>query len=692
MLNLTGSFRDMILNYKVPVAVSGVIMAGLPYCGKSTIINEAIKKQVQLKLSDSSVHVAKHMKPTQQDKGLTMYELCVLGEKRLDQYTWSFTSGRSGITYATIACIIREMKHNFLSVDEVEFANYADSCTVFDSEEYAPLNKHMEWIFNKAKRQFKEVKKESEKIELLSCGLSLVNVFDVGVNKAIYDFLPYLAHSCKHLTRLIAFSMKTDAPDMFNPPKMNVEKYEERSDASLVMQWRSRMSYLLHFASLGLYSNTSPHGAEPQYRRDTSGKTIFFGTHEKDDGEVESEQTFSKDFQIVQEKILVQTNSKNMHWITKEKHWLEIKDTSQLEQETEYIQKLIANSSECQKQMPLKWLFLRSMVASVRPKEDKIVIIKKSLLCHYALALNMDENAIKEFIEFFSSYGSIVPVKCSGKSNCEYIIVDVFKFSEFLSLIYYPIKGDNTHRKYGMIAYTYLKKEVIPNYPGDIKEFMDIVIQFGMAAEVYDPLDIVDKKVKPGLHYYVPSARVEHPRKKDCDPDSAYIVIESANFPANVQASLAHAISNNVPVMHMVFTECSNVTTFQFKINQTQILLELVYRGKQTELRILEFKALTDDIKKHLGSTLKDVLSTCCDTLSNENQDFRRLLFNIGFKCTAKKPSTDEPEIHYYYSDENKDSNTCDCTGGKQCSDTPSAQIEVWKSAIVQVNTSNTSL
>ena len=675
-----GKFKYKILNDTVPVAVSGVMMVGLPCSGKSKIINEAMKKKVKLKIDNSDEHVTNHMLRTQEDKGLTMYELCVLGDKQLNQYAWSFTSGRSGITYAIMSCIIREMKNNLLGVDKVGFEKSGDRLQ-FDEKD---LNAHLQWIFAKAGTQFEKIEVEREKIELLSCGLSLVNVFDVGVNKAVYDFLPYLAHSCRHLTRLVAFSVERDAHTLFNPPILDVEKYQDRHDASLVMRWRESMNYLLHFASLGHYSVTTENRGMPYTSTsNTSGKTVFLGTYKEGVHLAQTEQEFSDDFKRAKKEILKQTKSKNMCWITEEKYWLEIKDTKNLEH-AEFIRRLISKSAEFQTQMPLEWLFLRSMVATAcatDSREDKILTIEKKNLFRYAKALNMDENDFEEFITFFSSYGSIVPVECSEKKN-DYIIVNVFEFTKKLSKIYYPEERNANYtqhhsEKYGIVEHKDLQNEVLRDYPGNLDHFIEIVIQFGMVAKVENVVND-DKKEISGSYYYIPSARIQQPRaKREAKTDSAYIVIESVNFPANVQASLAHSISNIESIkMHMVFTECSNVTTFQFSIGQSasKAQLELVYRGKETELRIINFDDLTDDIKEDLESHLKDVLLACCKSLNDESQQFRPLLYNIGFQCKKKH------EIHYYYSDNNSDSDMCDCT--KQTHS--QSQIAVWKHAILR--------
>ena len=84
----------------------------------------------------------------------------------------------------------------------------------------------------------------------------------------------------------------------------------------------------------------------------------------------------------------------------------------------------------------------------------------------------MGEKDFKKFITFFSSYGSIVPVKCSEKND--YIIVNVFEFTRKLSKIYYPEKRKahyTQHEKYGIVEHTDLQNEVLHDYPGKPRSF-----------------------------------------------------------------------------------------------------------------------------------------------------------------------------------------------------------------------------
>ena len=95
---------------------------------------------------------------------------------------------------------------------------------------------------------------------------------------------------------------------MIKVPELAYEKYEERNDHRLVMRMIPRMSYLMHFASLGFQPNVPV----------TEGNAVFIGTWQKDDSvSQQSKQAFTED---TKKKIFQATKAANFRWINEKKH------------------------------------------------------------------------------------------------------------------------------------------------------------------------------------------------------------------------------------------------------------------------------------------------------------------------------------------------------------------------------------
>ena len=201
---------------------------------------------------------------------------------------------------------------------------------------------------------------------------------------------------------------------------------------------------------------------------------------------------------------------------------------------------------------------------------------------------NMENEEIEIFLTTFTDFGSILYVP-QFKSLKKHVIVDIYQFTQLLSELYYPTKSSSLdsnilHAKYGILT-TEKLSDILKGF--DQSVFMEIVTELGMTAQISESskIEVFDITIPFGVHYYIPSARTTPVRSNEKHYESAYIHINSVNFPANLQACLAHAIINNVTGAIIVACECSNVTTFRFQ--QTSAKVEVIYRGSKTELQLV---------------------------------------------------------------------------------------------------------
>ena len=605
-------FLELILNETVPVSLSAVAVLGLPDCGKSKFIEDMFTNEINLKRSSEDC-ITEYMKKTKKDTGLSVYALCVLGGLPQGEFAWSLASRRLGITYSVISSIIRKLRLKRCSIKMIKFEHKTDSEDETSATNNTQLDEHLNWIYKKSEKLLMSVKDDDKMAMLLSGGFSLVNIFDAGVNKALYDLLPYIANYCDNLVRLVFFSMNRDGDCLSKPPCLNNDKYTPKRDNEFVMHWRPRMDYLIHFASLGY---------QPELR-ETQGDTVFVGTWEKG-----KEIKPDREFNAVKDTLLKCAKKYKLCWINEKKHWCEMHSDKCSKNTSATVEKIIAKRSEYKCCLPVKWMFLRSYLSS-----DKFpqIIVHKDVITSYASNLNMNSDEVCEFLKMFVKYGSMLQFEDFHNLK-KYIIINIYMFSQKLNKLYYPDPTSDTfeqHRKFGILS-----RANIANLIGNsINEyaFIEIVTELGMASKIAEgslKMHPSDSSCVTGDYVFVPTARVgSYSLLSKAEYSSAYIEIDSAQFPANIQASIASAMINMIG-MTLIVHETANVSVFETK--DSSLILQALYYGKMTELRVTKY---TDS--ESVGENLQKILKACCIALTERRQQIRDLTFQVGIKCKA---------------------------------------------------------
>ena len=101
-------FERIILNQKVPVALCLVAVMGLPDCNKTSILEAILRENIKLKQT-ATQKFEEYMTRKKNRNSLSIYELCVLGGKPYDQYSWSFATERYGAIFSILCGLVRHV-------------------------------------------------------------------------------------------------------------------------------------------------------------------------------------------------------------------------------------------------------------------------------------------------------------------------------------------------------------------------------------------------------------------------------------------------------------------------------------------------------------------------------------------------------------------------------------------------------
>ena len=563
---------------------------------------------------------------------LSIYELCALGSSRHDKYAWSFATKRYGAIFSILCGLIRQ----YPIVSSIVFE-------LGDRKPQSVIEDHVQWLLGNIQDLLEKIKKESDKLTLIQEGVSLINVMDVGVNKALYDFLSMMLLSCRRHVRLAFFSLNRDGPKLHEKPVLPPDRYGQRKDDVLVMQPRSRLTYLLHFATVG-YTTID------QHKQETENATVMIATKTRPKG---SSAGNTPSLDQAKKEIIEQARSRGVDQFLK--NWIEIDiddDKSITKEFGQRMEDIIKNKYEqLTIQLPLRWIFLRSLVVSLDSNETKTIILPKKYIIEMADKLKMKEDEVEEFLKAFTDFGSILymPQYVDIK---DIVIVNIWEFTQYLNKLYYPQEGKPYAAnllKYGIISESSMK-EIFYKYPDTFTEnFMKVLTTIAMASKINSGRSIlIDDQQQPDeVHYYLPLARThEVYRPPEEENDYAFIEIKSVNFPANVQACISNAIMENKDAV-LIATEHNNTSQFLFQSESgPPIKIEMIYKGSKTRLRIMNS---SNDIVASPATVVEacyKVITGSCQCLQRKINVIRDLKYSFAVPC-CKSPD----RCHYLYYD-----------------------------------------
>ena len=631
-------FWDVILHQKIPVTVCLLAVMGLPSTGKTSVIEKVLQEFIQLK-EESKWKIDQYMGRKRNKQCLSIYELCVLGGLPHDQYAWSFATNRFGAIHSIICSLARQ------------YPSIAKA--TFEPTKEAPkplIDEHVQWLMEQVSIQLGNIKDEGDKLALIQDGISLINIMDIGVNRALYDFLSIILFSCRKHFRLVFFSLDRDVPNLDDKPDLPHDRYGETNDDNIVMRQRSRVTYLLHFATLG-------------YKKEDTNAVCNTVMAAMKKGSVDV--NASEEDTLKQAKQAIQEHAKQEGVDEFLKTWrlVNLDDINSLKKLGETLQNIIKDVEQFKVELPLRWIVLRSLVTSLNPRhatQSKMIIVDKQSIIKEARHLKMGLKEVNKFLITFTEFGSILYMPHFDDIK-HLVIVDIYEFAQLLHKLFYPSNPEAEYAKrllkHGIISLEDVEK-VLGVHSDVVGYFMQILSSFVMIAKINSV--IIDRKViQSGVPtvplYYLPSAKNgENYIPSGADDDCAFLEVKSVNFPANFQACITQGIMNKNKDAILVATECCNVSQFQFQSQEgPNVQIDMIYEGQKSRLTIQNpidassFDAIVDACSK--------VLSAFCHCLQRKANRIRDLKHDVAIQCCA---DGEKRTRHYLYCD--KDLDQCD--------------------------------
>ena len=552
----TGSFKFtptelklLIFKHSLRISHSLVVVGGLPFSGKSTLLHNMLQLKDKKAENVCTLH------------GLSVMEAAVISNpyKSDQSLHWLSAIAKEDAELLMFAtCFIQLYAKRSQSLTSASFDEDETSSSM--SAKQSPkfkipaVNQYLDRAFKRLKDFCSKPECKDHLDSLQFASLAFMNIWDIGVNKAVFEIMSLLARQCPSLILLNVLSLKDDAEGLNK--KLSLQdrsryqgRYSDRKNDERVMQVQKAITYYVRFISS---CNRLPNSS------------LLIGTHkDSHKGNKESLMKLSaKVKSLVEDKVSGLGFGKALH-----SQILTI--NAQLEDDAkkvcETVEKMIMQDNRFEKEVPLTWILLRGVLQTVEK-----TFLQKTELWLYASDCGLQSlEELEYWLELFHNCMSIIySIDGAIPSLSQNVIIHPFKFVQCLDRLYYAdfdtelLSKPNlkTHLgllQRGILTYT-LAREIWPDDPDStssrhkiqnetcnfmLRVLRDLKIATKLDLEVYkseEPLDISATE----QFYFVPSFRHYFSHSQPSKDSCSLIIVASGihEAPFDVYSEFLHFI------------------------------------------------------------------------------------------------------------------------------------------------------
>ena len=613
----------------IQIQFAVVALGGLPYSGKTELLNSMYPHDTIRHIPSDNPHrcFARHI------DGLDIYELGYLKDPVSETPEWIPATGKACHFYMIGAALAKHAGTNKFP------------CLTSRNEQLLPfksqhLNRHFNRVFDEVGKALLNVVEQWHPAGLLrGPKIVLMNVWDIGVHKALYEVLPLLARAFGRLILVNILDLVRDTKCLDKQPELTNEKYSPREESDIVMKARSRLHYYIRIA-----------GLTKSAKGDQCPTTLLVATHKDKILDSCGAEKARKDLQSLAWQKAVDTGvSEVLYHPLLAVNALDKEDGQKVRH---IIEEMIEKERKFDMEMPMTWMFLRSTLYDYPD-----VFIKWSEFDKMATECGLRTDDEKErFLTIFTHAGSLLyyPELPALKEN---IVLSPEHFLKDLEHLYYPqtsaaasVKAHKEAISTGILCSTVAKeiwKESSPFY-------LQLLQDAGLAVDISDvslyktTCHICSNKKTNCL--FMPSLRIDGNRDQlpSPDSDSLFVTFNSEYVPTDVQALFAKYLKQELKEIELDFTphkSNSNTTTFKFpttsKLHGVQIYI--IVHGDVIEIKC------DAQCEEYIIITLCSSLKTISIQILDEVvKYFPGMEYKLAFPC-PNSVARNRRTIHYLH-------------------------------------------
>ena len=656
-----------------------LVVGGLPCSGKSTLL----RSMLQLK-----EHPEEN---TCQLPGVTMMEAAYMRNpysKSEDRSPWlSAITKVDAESLMLAACIAQVCARRNQSLSVLDLDESSDSAEqVFRS---IPVNNYFGKVFKRLRDLLAKLEREGNLISLQHASLAFMNIWDVGVNKAVFEVMTLLARRCHNLVLVNVLSLKQDSKELNKRLKLQDVpryhgRYSTRKDDERVLQVQKAGVYYSRVVEIG---NQLPNSC------------VLVGTH-KDTLEPDKQSIAKVSTQV---KHLVEEKVGRIGFaeaLYPQMLAVDAQSKEDAQKVCKSVEEMISYGDRFEKTVPLTWIMLRGVLHS-----NSSMFIQKSELWSLAGECGLQNlEELDSWLELFESCMSIIYSSDESiPSLTQQVVIHPFKFVQCLDSLYYAEFEDkfqfNVELKMhldlmqeGLLTYTFAREiwpddsdaatsrkesqNVTCNFMLKVLEDLRILtrvelnILFSSKEESFSPIE---------QFYFVPSLRAYYDHRQPSRESESLIVMASnvhqapcdiySEFVAFVQQQESAKCLKLVPNRHYDVVQLKWVES---DLPKADIFFKLLDFEDLAEIRIEGLDNIRQphilSLKQKLCSFMK---TTCIEFFYKISQKVPSMSYKLGVVSPSCVNSPNDNWVHVVpfelTEDQPLDSLSC-CICGRQAS------------------------
>ena len=620
-------FKDH--SFTMPFSPLFFVFGGIPDSGKTSFLNLLMKN-------------FGNEAPFNSIPGFDFGQIIAAGHDVLTQtFSAPVTSSQTLFNYALLSGLLSSSSNeldfrmlqegNIAEGDDNPLNNFYNSFVKFAKEEYEKIN-NVSGIFSE---------------DALRSGISLINIWDISINKALFSFLKCYNGCFENGYMCLFIDLERDSPQLHHPPEI-----DEDIEGSQEMMWRSRLHYLLH--SCKVVSNRT--NVCKIFARCSSEKSI---ENDRLKGNVEDVCKFAAKQIGVDDRV-------NFDVILFDP----LEDDADKKVLKHFRDMMLPQN---QKRIPVSWVFLRGALNTMK----KIIINNLELQAVANGTLNFSEVELDEFCRFYSSFGSIFYIK---QNDSSLIIIKPIEFIKKLNTLYTYAASSAAENDPLIRCGIVTQKTAVKFFGQNVALYLNALESVNLAVKVnassIAKVNVVlnERKEANNICYFIPSIRNGEP-VKTLSFNSVHLYVDIMAPIVNLDVAITASLLRNVPNAMLIPVEKMNVTCLS--VLSTETLISITCLGD-----IIEFETGNVKNKEELPQVCEHILTACEVAVKMYSKMTKpKIKYNFGVLC-ENDDYTDVTYNIYHLRHTLPDHFLCDDCFEEGILD---YQVEAWNTALEKV-------
>ena len=451
----------------------------------------------------------------------------------------------------------------------------------------------------------------------------LLNVWDIGFNKALHESLPLIARLMQPLVLL-------DVIDLYRDRGESLRKKPEVNDnTQSIMRGRSRGHYCVRIAGL----------CQPP------GRCILIGTNkDKLPGHVSGVVGVKR---LTEAGLRVKASAVGADAaLHSEMLAIDLSNNADCNTVKRCVEDIIESTTKFNEDLHLTWIFLRTVLIDYKAEISDFLMSRAEFdnLARQCGLKSTEE--IEDCLKFFTRTGSLLSHESFFGDK---IIYRPYKFFDKLNALYNVSDKTEDEHTQQCLRVGILCKQVAVHIWGKEKEFFWQLMQ---GAGVATPTKSADRRCSYDYKIKCPHAACREtnflvvssvckkrlPRRMGMHPDSLYVSFRKQYVPGDILVHFVRHIGENIPGIRIKNTEWYNFTEFELPEGGGQF--QVIVHGDVLELVTAN---LHESSNLEITSILKGVCITILDSMLKYFPGFEYQLCLRCDNCFELSTESDDP-------------------------------------------------